>query len=86
MALIESKDWDVKTALRVARCESNFNSMAHNFNPTSGDDSYGIFQINRYGELAKSRPSPAWLLDPQNNVDYAYQMYRSGGWSQWGCY
>lgn len=61
------------------------NHLAVNDNPKSGDYSIGLFQINLMGNLAKSRPTAEWLKDPVNNINYAYKMYQSQGWSPWSC-
>jgi len=75
-------------ARKIVSCESGGNSQA------IGDTklqfvqdgitygaSYGYFQI-RY---LKGRPDPEWLLIPENNVQYASQMYQSQGWMPWSC-
>ena len=72
-------------ALRIAICESGLNPNALNDNPRTSDYSVGLFQINLYGELAKSRPSEEWLRVPENNVAYAYEMYQRSGWTPWTC-
>jgi hypothetical protein len=73
----------VDNALRVLFCESSGNSNAHNFSHRSRDDSWGLFQINRYGNLAKDRPQVGWLLVPENNIKYASELYKTHGWSPW---
>ena len=75
--------WDFETAHRIMMCESGGNPKAHNFSHSSKDDSYGLFQVNLYGELAKERPSSERLLDPKNNIDYAYKIYKAEGWYAW---
>jgi len=84
--IICSYDWDVKTAVAIAYAESGLNANAHNYNPKSKDDSYGIFQINLYGKLKYARPSPEELLNPEKNIAFAYSMYKSQGWKPWGAY
>jgi hypothetical protein len=73
--LIEEYDWNVVIAAQIINNESTCDSTAHNASSTTGDDSYGLFQVNLYGSLAKSRPNAQWLLNPQNNVAYAYKLY-----------
>lgn len=75
--------WNVNTAIAICKCESGGNANA--LNSTPPDYSVGLFQINLYGSLAKNRPSEAWLRDPHNNVNYAYQMWQSSGWTPWTC-
>jgi hypothetical protein len=75
---------DTRTdALAVSWLESGWNTHAHLYSTITGDDSYSCFQVNRYGSLAKSRPSAEWLTDPYNNVQYAAGMYRAQGWKPW---
>lgn len=72
-------------ALEIAKCESGLNPSAINDNPKTGDYSVGLFQINLYGDLAKERPSREWLLIPENNIQFAYELYLKRGWGAWGC-
>jgi len=84
--LLTQYDWDAETAYEIMLCESKGNPEAHNFSHKTKDDSWGLFQINLYGELAKTRPSPEWLKIPENNIDYAYKIYLENGWGQWTCF
>ena len=74
---------EVDLALRVMEKESGGDPSSHNDNPATGDDSYGLFQINLYGRLAESRPSPEELLDPEKNIQFAAQVFQSSGWHPW---
>ena len=65
-------------------------SHAYNGNETTGDNSYGIFQINMIEEVGDSRRekfgmvSNALLLDPVTNAQIAYYMSKGGtDWSAW---
>lgn len=41
--------------------------------------SHGLFQIRQFPD----RPSPEQLRDPEQNVKYAAQMWKSQGWQPW---
>jgi|GEM_PF-1396322 len=73
----------VNNALSVMKGESGGNPNAINDNPRTRDYSVGLFQINLYGGLAKSRPSEAWLLIPENNIAYASRVWKNQGWTPW---
>lgn len=73
--LIESYNWNPVIAARIMAHESTCDPTVVNASSTTGDLSIGLMQINIYGKLAKSRPSKEWLLNPQNNVSYAYSLY-----------
>lgn len=71
----------VVQAIRIAYCESGIRSNALNTN-TNGSTDFSIFQVNsihtkRYGDKFKT----SW----KDNVDTAYKIYKSQGWSPWVC-
>lgn len=83
----------LRTAWAVAMKESNGRPVAHNGNLNTGDNSYGIFQINMLGTLGEDRRNKfdletnKELLDPVTNAQIAFHM--SGGgidWSSWKVY
>lgn len=84
--IIKTYDWNPDIAYRIMWCESQGNPGAHNYSDVTKDDSWGLFQINLYGKLAKDRPAPAWLRVPENNIAYAYSMYQADGFAPWTCY
>jgi len=81
--LISQYEWHHGVACAVIRHESNNDPNAHFFSHYYGDDSWGLFQINLYGNLRHQRPSADWLVVPENNVAYAYEMWQIHGWRPW---
>jgi hypothetical protein len=80
----------LKTAWAVAMKESTGRPLAYNGNTSTGDNSYGIFQINMIGELGVARrdkfglKSNKELYNPLTNAEIAYYMTRGGeDWSSW---
>jgi len=80
----------LKLAWAVAKSESNGRPMAYNGNRSTGDSSYGIFQINMLGELGVDRKekfelrSNILLFDPVINAEITYHMTQGGSnWSSW---
>jgi hypothetical protein len=72
-----------QTAIKISYLESGWNPNAHDWNPSTGDDSWGCFQVDRYGKLAPVRPSASWLVNPDNNARYAYTLYLESNWKPW---
>jgi Lysozyme like domain len=80
----------LRQAWAVAKKETHGNPLAHNGNRKTGDNSYGMFQINMLGELGSLRReqfglrSNADLLNPVVNAKVAYHMSNGGtNWSAW---
>jgi soluble lytic murein transglycosylase-like protein len=80
----------LKVAYAVAKKESNGRPLAHNGNQNTGDNSYGIFQINMIADLGEARrdkfnlKSNTQLFDPVVNAKIAFFMTRGGeDWSSW---
>lgn len=78
------------TAFAVAKAESGGNAGAHNPNSQTGDNSYGLFQINMLGSMGPARRrqfglnSNEDLWDPLTNARIAYQMSNGGSsWRHW---
>ena len=69
--------------MQIATIESGLKANNHNGNAATGDDSWGCFQINRFGRLAATRPSADWLVNADNNVSYALGMFKGQGWTPW---
>lgn len=81
---------DLVEAWAVAKKESNGRPLAHNGDTETGDNSWGMFQINMLGELGENRrqkfglKSNAELLNPVVNAKIAYYMSKGGqDWSSW---
>lgn len=86
---------DANTATQIAWAESGWKADAHNNNPNTGDNSYGLWQINlivnsvndgnaireKYG-LANNDA----LKDPATNARVAYDFWRTRGFSPWSVY
>jgi len=81
---------DLKEAWAIAKKESNGRPLAHNGNTNTGDNSYGMFQVNMIGELGVDRreqfglKSNSDLLNPVLNAQIAYHMSKGGeNWKAW---
>lgn len=84
------KGHDLVEAWGVAMKESMGKPFAHNKNSRTGDNSYGLFQINMIGSLGPARrdqfnlKSNNDLFDPLINAKIAYHMSDGGkDWSAW---
>ena len=85
----------LKTAWAVVMRESRGNPTSHNSNASTGDNSYGLFQINMIGDLGVDRLAKfqdkvgivkrADLFDPVANAKAAHYMTDGGAdWGSWG--
>lgn len=85
----------LKTAWSVVMRESRGRPVAHNKNANTGDNSYGLFQINMLGSMGVDRlakfqdkigiTKATDLLDPVANAKAAYYMTAGGkDWGSWG--
>lgn len=84
------KGHDLKEAWAVAKKESNGQPIRFNGNVKTGDNSYGLFQINMISDLGPERRdkfnlrSNFDLLNPVINAKIAYHMSNGGkNWSAW---
>lgn len=80
----------LKTAWAIAKRESNGRPFAFNGNLNTGDNSYGIFQINMLGQLGPDRrekfnlKTNAELFNPVKNAQITYYMTKGGtDWRSW---
>lgn len=81
---------DLKEAWAIAKKESNGRPLAYNGNTKTGDNSYGVFQINMIGKLGPERlekfnlQNKKELFNPVTNAEIAFHMSRGGeDWSSW---
>jgi hypothetical protein len=80
----------LRQAWGTAMKESTGRPMAHNQNSKTGDNSYGLFQINMIGNLGPARlkqfnlEKNEDLFNPLTNAEIAYTMSNGGkNWSAW---
>jgi hypothetical protein len=80
-----------KTAWAIVMRESTARPKAHNGNAGTGDNSYGLFQINMIGSLGADRrakfelSSNDELFNPLRNAEIAYFMSgRGSDFGSWG--
>jgi hypothetical protein len=84
LELVGFKGQGLKTAWAVVMTESNGRPKAHNSNTRTGDNSYGLFQINMIGALGDARiekfdlKKNEDLLDPVTNAEVAFFMSAGG--------
>jgi hypothetical protein len=85
------KGYSLKLAWAVVMRESRGNSGSHNKTSSTGDNSYGLFQINMLGSLGEDRrekfgiKSNAELFDPVTNAQAAFYMTSRGkNFGSWG--
>jgi len=83
----------LKVAWAVGMAESGGNPRAHNGNRNTGDNSYGLFQINMIDSLGPARRrqyglrSNEDLFDPATNIRVMLQMSNNcTNWQPWSAY
>jgi hypothetical protein len=81
----------LKEAWAVAMKESTGRPKSHNGNSNTGDNSYGLFQINMIGSLGEDRRKKfdleqnSDLWNPVRNAEIAYHMSNGGkDFGAWG--
>ena len=79
--LIERYDWNDEIALKVFRAESGLNPKAVHKNK-DGTLDLGIAQINTR-HCGKVRGNCLRLLEPEENLRVAYEIYKASGWCAW---
>lgn len=93
LSLVGFEGRALKQAWAIAMKESNGRPTSHNTNANTGDNSYGLFQINMLGYLGTDRrdrydlKSNNELLNPVINATIAFQMSGGGDdFSSWKVY
>jgi len=83
----------IPTMVAIALAESGGDSGAHNPDASTGDNSYGLWQINMLGDLGPDRrqkfgiESNEELFDPVTNAKAAkYVLEKGGGLTAWSTY
>ena len=82
----------IPTMTAVTLAESSGNPYAHNPNRNTGDNSYGLLQINMIDGMGPERRaefgigSNEALFDPATNFRAAKQIYDQQGIGAWGAY
>ena len=80
----------LRYAWAIAKKESNGRPLAFNGNRNTGDNSFGLFQVNMIGSLGEDRRDKfsleynAQLLNPVVNAQITYHMSNKGSnWKAW---
>lgn len=85
-------DRDARIMAAIAMAESGGRSSAHNPNAATGDNSYGLWQINMLGGMGPERRrqfgigNNAQLFDPATNAQAARQVFQSQGFNAWSVF
>jgi hypothetical protein len=91
LKLVGFEGKSLRLAWAVVMRESRGHPLSHNTNASTGDNSYGLFQINMIGDLGAVRrekfgiKTNAELLDPVVNAQAAFYMTAHGtDFGSWG--
>lgn len=91
LSLVGFEGKSLKTAWAVVMRESRGHPTSRNNNASTGDNSYGLFQINMIGDLGAVRREKfnieknSDLFDPVTNAKAAFYMTARGtDWGSWG--
>ena len=85
---------DLITAVAISGGESGWKTGAHNPDANTGDNSYGLMQINMLGKMGPQRRA-SWglsnneeLFDPATNMRAAFSLYsnRGGNFKDWSVF
>ena len=80
MAIKREFGAETDLALKIAKCESNLNPKAINYNDAliTGNPSWGVFQLNR-------KEFKGWD-NFQINIKEAKKLYNKRKWQPWSCW
>jgi hypothetical protein len=91
LSLVGFEGKALKTAWAVVMRESRGHPTSRNNDASTGDNSYGLFQINMIGDLGAIRrekfniQTNSELFDPVTNAQAAFYMTARGtNWGSWG--
>jgi hypothetical protein len=91
LSLVGFEGQALKTAWAIVMKESTGRPTSHNKNSNTGDNSYGLFQINMIGGLGEDRRNKfkleqnEELFNPVRNAEIAYHMSGKGeDFGAWG--
>lgn len=73
----------VDRVLYLINRESGGDPTAHNLNPKTNDDSYGLLQINLVPGAHQGQISPQDAQNPEKNIAFAAQLYKDQGFAPW---
>lgn len=85
-------DQEARIMAAIAASESSGNPRAHNPDASTGDNSYGLWQINMLGRMGPERrakfgiQNDEELFDPKVNARAAYIIYKEQGFNAWSDY
>ncbi len=83
---------DIVLATAIAMSESGGDPNSHNTNTATGDDSYGLWQVNMLGNLGPARrivfgiAKNEELFNPLVNAKAARHIRSTQGWGAWSDY
>jgi hypothetical protein len=77
-SIVEKYDWDIDTMMQIMVLESNLNPNAVGDLGTAYV-SCGLLQVR----TLPGRPTCEELKDPERNISYAYEIYKTQGYNAW---
>ena len=86
---VGATDEEAMRLAAIAKYESGGASKSHNPDASTGDNSYGLWQVNMLGNLGTQRrrqfnlSKDEDLFDPVTNAQAALAILRSQGWGAW---